>query len=1012
MSRTRLPLLILFLTAITATTLAPPPTGEPDSDGGAEYQRLKAQAEAAVDEGSYAIALRLYEQAGQLDLPESEARWVAFRLGDCRWRSQAASRTADPSEYEAAKRQLESVIAAIERVPERDRAWAEANGSLGDYWWDRRDSRNWGQAWTHYQQALDWWAGSPEIDLARERYLRIVRTMAEPPGWGRRSWFQARVPVEILDNALRIAAPDDQPYFHYLLARTIQQQGGDWARRSRVIDHFESAIAAGPSDDWYDDALYRFGEWLMSQGRIVRMSRGQWRAEPDYVAAVKVFRRLLAEFRPGQSQYLDEARSRVEQITAPSLGLGVSNIFLPDSEIEYHVSWRNVELIELALYPSKLVRDVAMSGDDGRIGDWATQVDLAPLAPVRRWTIRTEDDGRHVPVSESRRLEKSLEPGAYVLQAVAGGTTARELVLVTDAAVVMKADEGKLVAFCADALTGAPLADAEVRVWTGRWRGGRWEIRDQMQRTGDDGVCVFEHELVDADRRNATHMIATDLGGRQAVARLDTWPVGSSQAPWRIYAFTDRPAYRPGESVQWKILARRYDNGEPFTPAGQAVDYQIVGPQGNAVSEGTATLNEFGSTWGELALDETMRLGAYNVTFRRKDGSSIGSAALFRLEEYKLPEFRVSLDTRDAKGRRRSHQVGDTVEVDVVAEYYFGGPVANATVEAVVHQKPFVHWWQPPREFAWCYAPPPRFNWWGPGQVVSRQTLRTDENGRATVVFETPQHAEQDFEYRIEARVTDASRREIVGADTVRVTRQHYYTYLEPERRLYEPRETVRVDVRTMDADSQPVSVTGELTVTRETWKEIWIAPDGREIGGEQLERLRRAQPVFPPPAPPGGPAWRMKFRGYEAEQILTRTLQTDDEGRGQLTFQPPVDGYYRVVWRSPDTLDPSGALAEEDWGDWITAETMVWVAEDRTRFIGYYQGGVDVVVDRDTIQAGRDAVVMISTPTTGRHVLFTVEGRRRASPTSTFRPRWSATRSSTETARRSWSRRWVSTWT
>ena len=40
--------------------------------------------------------------------------------------------------------------------------------------------------------------------------------------------------------------------------------------------------------------------------------------------------------------------------------MSVPNIFLPDSEIQYYLNWRNVKRIELALYPVELNRDVKL----------------------------------------------------------------------------------------------------------------------------------------------------------------------------------------------------------------------------------------------------------------------------------------------------------------------------------------------------------------------------------------------------------------------------------------------------------------------------------------------------------------------------------------------------------------------------------------------------------------------------------------------------------------------------
>ena len=95
----------------------------------------------------------------------------------------------------------------------------------------------------------------------------------------------------------------------------------------------------------------------------------------------------------------------------------------------------------------------------------------------------------------------------------------------------------------------------------------------------------------------------------------------------------------------------------------------------------------------------------------------------------------------------------------------------------------------------------------GPGQVIKRETIKTDATGKATLTFDTPrENYNQDFEYRIEARVTDSSRREIIASDTVRVTRQRYYVYPRPQRNIYRPKDKVTVDIKALDANEQPVT--------------------------------------------------------------------------------------------------------------------------------------------------------------------------------------------------------------
>src|SRR5216683_2543282 len=139
-----------------------------------DYAQLKVEAERSYDSGSYARANEVYTKVSQSGLSAAEARWVVFRLADTSWRAQAGSQTSDTTKFEQAQKQLEELIRTNDKEDDRDLVWAEAHESLADFFWTRRNSMNWGAAWPHYQQGLDWWAGQREIEHARDRYLKIV----------------------------------------------------------------------------------------------------------------------------------------------------------------------------------------------------------------------------------------------------------------------------------------------------------------------------------------------------------------------------------------------------------------------------------------------------------------------------------------------------------------------------------------------------------------------------------------------------------------------------------------------------------------------------------------------------------------------------------------------------------------------------------------------------------------------------------------------------------------------
>src|SRR5437763_614501 len=343
-----------------------------------DYQRLKAEAEKFYAEASYAQAHDLYEKAAALKPPATEARWIQFRLADTLWRAQSATETADSTKNDRAREQLEDLTRdRVDGEAEHDEVWAESQQSLGDFWWARRDSHDWGSAWTHYQLALDWWAGAKEVETARARYLKIIWAIANPAyaeSYYYYGYYGNLLPVDVLENVLKIAtSADDKAHARYLLAMTLRNQG-DNEQRQRVAEEFEAALASGKSSEWYDDALYFYGEWLSSYGVPRLLENNQWTVEQDYVKALALFRRLLREFKKGETRYYDQAQQQIDNITKPTVSVNASNIFLPDSEIQTYLSWRNVKRLDFTLYRVELPRDVSFTNKDQGSGSWVQQV--------------------------------------------------------------------------------------------------------------------------------------------------------------------------------------------------------------------------------------------------------------------------------------------------------------------------------------------------------------------------------------------------------------------------------------------------------------------------------------------------------------------------------------------------------------------------------------------------------------------------------------------------------------
>jgi hypothetical protein len=465
-----------------------------------DYSQLKSEAETLYTEGSYARANEIYSKVDKGRLSKTEARWVDFRLADTSWRAQAATETSDNTKFEAAEKQLSELIQAADKESDRDLVWAEAHESLGDFLWSRRNSMNWGGAWPHYQQSLDWWAGQRVSDLARSRYLRIVFKAAEPPrpdDYYVYTYYGNYIPLNVLENALKISTSDnDRVRLHYLIAMTMRSSG-ELATRQRIPDEFDEALSGGKRTNFYDDALFHYAEWMNNNGEL-RLENNEWRQVPNYVKALELYRRLTTEFAKGETRYFDQAQQRIREITEPIANIMVSNIFLPDSEQQFTLTARNVKRVTFNVFKIDLVRDVSFirssEADEGEAegNGWLQRIALETRRPIKTWTKELAGTIEHKPVNEEVRLDTKLPVGAYLLEAKEGSISSRDMLLVTDVSVVVKSSEKQVLAFFANAINGSPMANANVTLWENYYSDdSKWHWRRIRGVTNNDGIAVF-----------------------------------------------------------------------------------------------------------------------------------------------------------------------------------------------------------------------------------------------------------------------------------------------------------------------------------------------------------------------------------------------------------------------------------------------------------------------------------------------------------------------------------------
>ena len=668
----------------------------------------------------------------------------------------------------------------------------------------------------------------------------------------------------------------------------------------------------------------------------------------DFVAAVKTYEEVIESF-PRLAGVATRARKEIDAIKAPGLMLTIDDITLPGTKVKYRWTARNVANFDVKAYTIDLAE--LLHKKEVVEEFWK----VTPTGePVAKWSITTGDKKDYQPVQSGESpLEAPLsESNAYLLVATgknpAGKSVeGRAIAIVSRLSLVAKTGTSKATFFTVDSITGQPRPNTKLLV--------QRFVRQVQVPVVNTWKRVFEYkDLVVPDNGLAELPLAKNDQGMQqqliAVARVGNDFAVSDGNWWGgwwgvtdgtySYTYTDRPVFRPNQTVHFKSILREYGKGEYHTLANQKFAVTIRDARGATIYEKELVTTEEGSLSGEVTLGEEPALGMYSIAILRNgQGISTGPGAQFRVEEYKKPEFQVTISTE-----KSLFKIGDKLAFKIHGDYYFGGPVANANVSYTIHREQLFHFIPWPRPYAWFYEEDGghfgRFRpWQQRTDLVKQGELKTDAEGNALVEIQAEpfeNDPKADLQYRVEVKMVDESRREINASQSIKVTRQAFTISLDAKQHLYQPGDKVRIELKSRNANDQPVSFEGTSTVSFVTQRETRV-DDGKVKEAETLQTLE------------------------------AKAMTISANGNGEVNFVADKEGYYKIVVESPDPFDPKGTK--------ITGSVYVWVAKAGGAFAHYANQDIELVIAQDTYRAGETARILVNCRAPKSYVLLTAEG-------------------------------------
>ncbi|MBX7165139.1 MAG: alpha-2-macroglobulin, partial [Pirellulales bacterium] len=467
---------------------------------------------------------------------------------------------------------------------------------------------------------------------------------------------------------------------------------------------------------------------------------------------------------------------------------------------------------------------------------------------VANWTVDLEPRPNHFDArtSVATPLQKA---GAYLLTAdMQEGNRSHVIVWLHDTALVQKPLSNQHCYFVADATSGAPVPKANVEFFGYRQehRGGRrfTVLTSNFAEFSDaDGLVRPSSKRLDP-QYNWLVIARTNQGRLAYLGFQNVWYATRSEARYdsvKTLLITDRPIYRPDQKVQYKLWVRhpRYDEPAESEFAGRSFQLVLTDPQGEKVLTQEVKADAYGGIAGEYALPRDAKLGVWQIYLENVGGGS------FRVEEYKKPEYEVTVDAPAEPIR-----LGDKFTATITARYYFGSPVTEARVKYKVLRTPNADRWFPSGPWDWLYGSGyiwlgsdydwyPGFTrwgcirpippWWGfrpqqPPEVVVEQEVPIGPDGTVQVEIDSALaraiHGDQDHRYEITAEVVDQSRRTVVGTGSVLAARRPFEVTVWVDRGFSRTGETLRAQFAARTLTGQPVRGTAVLELLRITYND------------------------------------------------------------------------------------------------------------------------------------------------------------------------------------------------
>ncbi len=225
--------------------------------------------------------------------------------------------------------------------------------------------------------------------------------------------------------------------------------------------------------------------------------------------------------------------------------------------------------------------------------------------------------------------------------------------------------------FVIDGESGHPIKDANVDRY--RYTNKDYILKESVKSSAVGKAAIT---LPDKHQYNLHAHKGSDSYGQWLEVNKDVYPTQKSYYQTKI--MTDRSTYRPGQTVEGKVILTYLGKNEDKVAANKQIKLTFRDANYETIGEKDVTTNEFGSASFKFDIPTDRMNGGFIINSIYKEGNDrVHESHYIMVESYKLPVAKANVDIKNGS----SIMLGSKLELEGEVKTFTGEAVGGTSVK-------------------------------------------------------------------------------------------------------------------------------------------------------------------------------------------------------------------------------------------------------------------------------------------------------------------------------------------